>query len=91
MMIDIVFSDVVDGPWQNIYNGHHNWLFKSLRFRWPFRATLHGRVNVLDMIASVRDIDPGAVMSFGTWQNTLCDLARIYWRSKQMLSGRHRL
>ena len=73
MVTDIVFSDVVDGPLQNIYDGHHSWLFKSWLFRWPFRGTLHGRVNALDMIGAVRDIDPGVVMSFGTWQNTLCD------------------
>ena len=75
MMIDIVLSDVVDGPWQNIYDGHHSWLFKSWRIRLPFRATLHGRVNALDMIGAVRHIDPGVVMSFGTWRNILSDQA----------------
>ena len=70
MMIDIVFSDVVGGPWLDTSDGPHSWLFKSWPFRWPFHATLHQEnVNALDMVGAVRQIDPDIVMSFGTWRN----------------------
>ena len=69
-MIQVWFSDVVDGPWRDTIGGHHRWLWEPLHLRWPFRAWLYGKVNAFDMVQAVEDVDPDLVVSFGTWRNT---------------------